>query len=220
MNLSGLADPYIRYARWYSNTTGGAPQADVFTIEVSNNDGASWVTLEVVGPTLSSPNPEVDGGWFVKTFRIASFVTPSAQFRIRFIASDLGQGSVVEAAIDALSVFDYICPTPTPTITPSPTITPTPTDTPTPTITPTPVVTPGDCNFDAIVNAGDLSALGLELFDGDGQEPFAVRGGTFPGEPAGCNANSDAAVDAADISCTVLLIFAGPGACEPSVNGP
>ncbi len=207
MNLSGLSDPYIRYARWYSNTTGGAPQADVFTIEVSNNDGASWVTLEVVGPTLTSPNPEVDGGWFVKTFRIADFVAPSAQFRIRFGAADLGTGSVVEAAIDALSVFNYVCPTPTPTITPTPSNTPTPTKTPTPTITPTPVVAPGDCNFDQLINAGDLSALGIELFDGDGQEPFSVRGGTFPGEPAGCNANSDAAVDAADISCMVLLIF-------------
>lgn len=223
MNLSGLNDPNIRYARWYSNTTGGAPQADVFTVEVSNNGGSSWVTLEVVGPTLTSPNPEVDGGWYVKTFRIANFVAPSAQFQIRFIASDLGQGSVVEASIDALSVIDYVCPTPTPTNTPTKTNTPTPTHTPTPTatptktstptITPTPVVSAGDCNFDQQINAGDLSALGLELFDGDSNDPFAIRGGAFPGEPGGCNANADTAVDAADVSCTVLLIFGGAGAC-------
>jgi len=72
---------------------------------------------------------------------------------------------------------------------------------------------PGDCNSDGAVDAGDISALVLEIFDGDGNDPADVPGGTFPGDPVGCNANRDTLVDAGDISCTVLLIFYGPGTC-------
>ena len=72
---------------------------------------------------------------------------------------------------------------------------------------------PGDCNCDQTVDASDISALVLEIFDGDGNNPADTPGGTFPGDPVGCNANEDAVVDAGDISCTVLLIFYGPGSC-------
>lgn len=86
--------------------------------------------------------------------------------------------------------------------------------TPTPTPTPTPgsPTTPGDGNGDGVVNAGDITACVLEIFDGDGTVPGNAPGGTFPGT-AGCDANQDAAIDAGDISCTVLLIFNGQGAC-------
>jgi hypothetical protein len=70
---------------------------------------------------------------------------------------------------------------------------------------------PGDCNRDRKVDAGDISALVLEIFDGDGNDPAGTPGGTFPGDPVGCNANGDTVVDAGDISATVLLIFGGAG---------
>jgi hypothetical protein len=71
--------------------------------------------------------------------------------------------------------------------------------------------TPGDCNGDGIVSAGDISALVLEIFDGDGDDPADTPGGTFLGNPVGCNANGDTVVSAGDISYTVLLIFGGSG---------
>jgi uncharacterized protein YkwD len=81
--------------------------------------------------------------------------------------------------------------------------------------TPTPgSTTRGDCNGDRLVNAADLSALPLEIFDGDGNLAVNVPGGTFAGNPIGCDANADTLVNAADLSCTVLLIFEGPGACR------
>lgn len=108
MDASG-GNAFINYARWYSNTAGAAPQEDTFNVEVSNNNGASWTTLEVVGPT----GPEVFGGWVYKSFRLADvFASPSSQFKIRFIASDLGSGSVVEAAIDAVSLSVLECDSP------------------------------------------------------------------------------------------------------------
>lgn len=64
----------------------------------------------------------------------------------------------------------------------------------------------GDCNGDSRVDAGDLSALVLEIFDGDGADPLRTPGGTFPGNPVGCNPNQDFVVDAGDLSCTILII--------------
>jgi uncharacterized protein YkwD len=85
-------------------------------------------------------------------------------------------------------------------------------DTSAPTPTP-PSNTRGDCNGDQGVNAADLSSLTLEIFDGDGQLAVDSPGGTFAGNPVGCDANADQIVNAADVSCTVLLIFEGQGAC-------
>ncbi|MBN1669094.1 MAG: PD40 domain-containing protein, partial [Anaerolineales bacterium] len=70
----------------------------------------------------------------------------------------------------------------------------------------------GDCNGDGLVNAGDLSALVLEIFDGDDNRPADTPGGTFPGNAVGCNPNQDYVVDAADISCTVMVIWGGGSA--------
>lgn len=70
----------------------------------------------------------------------------------------------------------------------------------------------GDGNGDGQVDAGDISACVLELFDGDGNFWLAASGGTFTGTP-GCDANQDTHIDAGDLTCTALIIFNGPGAC-------
>lgn len=67
----------------------------------------------------------------------------------------------------------------------------------------------GDCNGDLSINAADISALILEIYDGDGNLPGNVTGGTFAGDPRGCNANGDGVVDSGDISKTILIIFNG-----------
>ncbi len=110
-DVSGNPDATISYARWYDNTgsgTGAAPGADVFTVQISNNNGASWTNLEVVGPTGAGST----GGWVEVELNIASFVTPTAQVRLRFIAEDAGSGSVIEAAVDAISVGGLTCTDP------------------------------------------------------------------------------------------------------------
>ena len=106
-------------------------------------------------------------------------------------------------------------PTTTPTSTPTKTSTPTPSRTATPTSTPTPTHPRGDCNADNAVNAADVSAMVLEIFDGDGNTPAGVPGGTFPGDPIGCNANADAVVDAGDLVCVARILFGTGGGCGP-----
>lgn len=97
----------INYTRWYDNTAGSTPMTDTMVVEVSDDAGSSWVNLETVGPGGS----EVSGGWITKQFSlndIPGFI-PSNQFQIRFSASDLGDGSVVEAGVDAVKLLSFDC---------------------------------------------------------------------------------------------------------------
>jgi len=100
-------DAQISYWRWYSNVAGGSPGADILEVEVSNN-GSNWVSAEVVGPSGS----ETVGGWFKHSFTVSDFVTPNATIQVRFIASDEGSGSIVEAAIDDFQVSRLDCTPP------------------------------------------------------------------------------------------------------------
>jgi bacillolysin len=103
-DLSG-GDASIHYARWYSNNFGGDPYADIFEVFISNNGGASWTPVETVGPSGS----EVEGGWYEHDFFVSSFVTPTSTMNLRFSASDLSTGSVVEAGIDDFTVTIFEC---------------------------------------------------------------------------------------------------------------
>ncbi|MBY0111575.1 MAG: pre-peptidase C-terminal domain-containing protein [Phycisphaerales bacterium] len=112
-SLAGQFDGEISYWRWYSNATGSAPYTDFFSVQISNNNGATWRTAEVVGPG-SINDPEVNGLWFQKTIRLRQIgVTPSSAMRVRFTAQDTGDPSVVEAAIDDFAVRGFAC---TPTV--------------------------------------------------------------------------------------------------------
>lgn len=107
IDVSSLGDPYLGYWRWYSNTAGASPNADVFTVDISNNNGASWTNLEVVGPTGAGTS----GGWLFSEFRVADVIAPTSLMKLRFIAADEGSGSIVEAAVDDVQVRGRECAT-------------------------------------------------------------------------------------------------------------
>ena len=48
-------------------------------------------------------------GWVEAGFTVADFVTPTANVRVRFSATDNPNDSVTEAAIDTFRVLTYIC---------------------------------------------------------------------------------------------------------------
>ncbi|NNF44047.1 MAG: choice-of-anchor B family protein [Phycisphaerales bacterium] len=97
IDLTGIDDPWVSYARWFSNNDLDEDRLDV---HVSSDDGGSW--------TLVDSFPDFSG-WKVSTHRIADFVTPTSTFRIRFSATDNPNNSVTEAAIDALEIFSFVC---------------------------------------------------------------------------------------------------------------
>ncbi len=97
-------DGMVSYARWYSNDFGSAPFGDVMRIHISNDNGYSWTTVDMAGP-----EKDASGGWKEYGFRVGSKVTPSSQVRLRFAASDMGDTSIVEAAVDAFSVTTFDC---------------------------------------------------------------------------------------------------------------
>ena len=104
LDLSDADDAEISYARWYSNHTGSDPNNDVMEVYVSNNNGGSWTLVETVGPVN-----QANGGWYTHSFLLSDFVEPTANVKVRFDASDLNSGSVVEAAVDAFKVTRFAC---------------------------------------------------------------------------------------------------------------
>ncbi len=104
VDLSGAEMAQLYYALWYTNNSGNDPNNDLFKTYISNDNGASWILAETIGPQTS-------GGWTELSFKISDIVIPTAEIKIRFEASDLGEGSVVEAGIDAVSVRVIECET-------------------------------------------------------------------------------------------------------------
>lgn len=138
IDLSAAAGARISYWRWYSNDTGGDPNNDVFTVDVSN-DGLNWVNVEFVGPT----GAESHAGWFFHSFPVEAFVPLSSNVRVRFVASDLGAGSLIEAAVDDLTVEVVECAPPPGCL--------------------------GDANRDGVVNFEDIT-VALANFGGSGPQ--------------------------------------------------
>jgi choice-of-anchor B domain-containing protein len=95
-DLGAIADPVVAWYQWYVND-GNSSVDDAFVVQVSNNNGATWVHVD------STTAPA--GRWQRRTMRVASFVAPTSAMRVRFIAADTGAGSVVEAGIDDLAYY-------------------------------------------------------------------------------------------------------------------
>ncbi|HMI31433.1 MAG TPA: choice-of-anchor B family protein [Candidatus Limnocylindrales bacterium] len=95
LNMTGMADPYIHFARWYFMNSPGEP--DSFVVDISGN-GVSWVTIR---STLTS-----EPFWRHETFRVRDYITPTSAVRVRFVAQDQPPEGVVEAAVDDFEFYD------------------------------------------------------------------------------------------------------------------
>ncbi|MBD3162555.1 MAG: hypothetical protein GF346_09345 [Candidatus Eisenbacteria bacterium] len=90
-DLGDAVSATIEYWRWYTNDLGNNPGQDTWRVEITAN-GTDWVVLE---ETMESANE-----WTLHSFVLEDFIPLTAQVQLRFVASDEGSGSLVEAAVD------------------------------------------------------------------------------------------------------------------------
>jgi len=100
-DMSGATAPKVAYSRWFTNDRGSNPgeATDLLRVDVSNDGGAGWSPLEQVGAGTPLAWVPID---------LPLPVAPTSQMRFRFIASDLGSGSAVEAGIDEFALIDDV----------------------------------------------------------------------------------------------------------------
>jgi hypothetical protein len=97
--------PALTYLEWFHNTSGSSLFEDHFTIDASNDGGKTWTNVQTIG----SGGFPVIGAWRQRAHRLAGFVTPTDQFRVRFTASDIGTDATVEAAVDGVQLLLASC---------------------------------------------------------------------------------------------------------------
>ena len=97
-----VSSTVLSYARWYRNNVGANANANSMPVLISNDDGATWTTLEDVN--------ENAGAWVTKAFVLEGVIAPTDRMRLRFLARDLGPGAIVEAGVDDVSVNIAGCP--------------------------------------------------------------------------------------------------------------
>jgi len=98
-DLSNYTNPAFSYYRWYTNDQGATPGTDFWQVAISN-DGVNYVDVE---------NTDVsDHSWRRFAFRVLDYVTPSSTVSLRFIAEDANAGSLIEAGVDDLILWDEV----------------------------------------------------------------------------------------------------------------
>ena len=106
-DLSMYEQALVSYWKWYTNNLGNNPGTDYWKVDVSNDEGLSWTSLE--NTNLSN------NFWKFKQFLISDYVTLTDKMQFRFIAEDVfndgdvgSGGSLVEAALDdfRISIFE------------------------------------------------------------------------------------------------------------------
>lgn len=93
-SAAGFAAVELSYARWFACLPGG-PLDDVLLVQASNDDGASWTTLESATHAAA---------WTTRTFDLAAALAPTDRMRLRVTCADAPNNDLTEAALDDLAL--------------------------------------------------------------------------------------------------------------------
>ena len=96
-DLTGYTNPTFEYYRWYTNDQGATPKTDYWQVSAST-DGINYSPLE---------NTRVaDHSFRQFVFRVNDLFPGATELTFRFVAEDANAGSLVEALLDDLSLYD------------------------------------------------------------------------------------------------------------------
>lgn len=96
-DVSSYADPVVSYWRWYTNDQGSTPRTDFWQTWISG-DGVNFVPVE----NIDVP----DHSWRRFAFRVNDYLTSPSSVTLRFTGEDAGSGSLVEASLDDIEIYD------------------------------------------------------------------------------------------------------------------
>jgi hypothetical protein len=96
-DLTNYESVILELWTWYSNDEGAAPGTDYFVVDVSCDGGSNWVNL-----INTNDNWEY---WRNDRFNLETYVALTNQVQLRVVASDEGEGSLVEAAVDDVCLY-------------------------------------------------------------------------------------------------------------------
>lgn len=100
-DITGFQTIGLSYYRWYTNDTGYSPSEDYWRVEVTD-DGSNWQSLENTNVS--------DRSWVYQEFDLDAYIDPTTQVQVRFVAEDVGGGSIVEAGVDDFWLCAYSVP--------------------------------------------------------------------------------------------------------------
>jgi murein tripeptide amidase MpaA len=100
LDLTGLTNPRIRFYRWVYSTSQDFEGADSLFVDVSSDDGATWVTVKEI---------EHENAWRSDGFDVADFIEPNDTVRVRFRIADNPNNAVTEGAVDDVVVDGLTC---------------------------------------------------------------------------------------------------------------
>ncbi len=96
IDISGWNEPTVKMALWFFNAGGNGNPDDQVTVSVT--DGQTTETMLTI--------PASTGGWTNQEFLLSDYIDPTTEARIIIETGDLGDGHLVEAAVDLFEAFD------------------------------------------------------------------------------------------------------------------
>jgi Zn-dependent metalloprotease len=104
--------PTLSYYRWFSNGadcdgTNAHEEGDVLQVDISSDGGGSFSSLETIGPD----GAQAEGGWYLSEFYLPDVIEAEGviDMQLMFTAVDDNMSSIVEAAVDGVSISESVC---------------------------------------------------------------------------------------------------------------
>ena len=95
-DLSSYANPVVEYYRWFTTNRN---IDDTFFVYISGDGGSTWELVERM--------ILVENSWKRSRFLVNQVLSQVSDVRLRFVAADEGANSLVEGAVDDLTLYSF-----------------------------------------------------------------------------------------------------------------